>query len=410
MRTRQPAITLFLLTLVFLLLSAMFFLVFQSEISRGRLLTQYQLEQALAQTIALVRSNPSGNYLQRASGDLPLEITGFALYDESGFPLVAQGDAPEHLTADPEAPKEQLSRLSRDDSLIYLRRFASRGFPPPPREGQGFPGELPVQNPPSLLYLKAVPSSPPRPTFFTWSTFVVLVGVLGGAMAWIARILLTNQRYRQTLEAQRSLVTLGEASRTISHEIKNPLNAISLRLGVLERLSPPEAQQDIQSITQEVERLNRLSGKIRQLLVAPQGSPEYLALESFMTDLQRQYPQEIAVPQGIPGRIFIDPDHLRSIFENLITNAKQAGSPPPVHITAEIRRRNIRISVTDRGPGIDPDLLPRLFSPFATTKAQGSGLGLAISRQFAQAAGGDLILGNTGSQGTTLILILPEKP
>jgi signal transduction histidine kinase len=81
------------------------------------------------------------------------------------------------------------------------------------------------------------------------------------------------------------------------------------------------------------------------------------------------------------------------IVENLGTNAAQAlevgGS---IRIRADYREPNWEFVVEDDGPGLPPDLVPRLFTPMASTKTGGSGLGLAISRQLARHMGGDLDL------------------
>jgi two-component system sensor histidine kinase HydH len=394
---------------MFAVLSGLFFWVFRGEISRSRLLTQYQLEQALAQTMALIRTTSSGDDLAQATGDLPFILEGFALYDHTGTPLVVRGDAPDFVPIDLEAPREQLFQEDGSgESLTYIRRFPNRGLPPSRSLDKDFAGTPPPQ--PALLYLRAIPAHRLGYSFFTWPVYIIIEVLLAAALFWIGKIQLTNQRYRQTLENQRSLVTLGEASRTISHEIKNPLNAIRLRLKVLEKLTPEDAQQDIQVITQEVERLNRLSSKIRQLLVTPQGSPQTISLQEGLQNLVKNHPDALTLDSNMDGHITIDPDHLRSIIENLLVNAQEAGSPSPIRISLEHKRRIFRILVQDKGPGIDPNILPRLFSPFVTNKPQGSGLGLAISRQFAQAAGGDLTVSDTGNQGTTITLSLPEQP
>jgi len=92
------------------------------------------------------------------------------------------------------------------------------------------------------------------------------------------------------------------------------------------------------------------------------------------------------------------------------SDAFPEGAPEP-RVRVHLRALGDRAvcDVIDNGPGVPPQILPRLFEPFATTKPAGSGtgLGLAVSRQLMRAAGGELRLMGTGATGTTFRLILP---
>jgi len=103
----------------------------------------------------------------------------------------------------------------------------------------------------------------------------------------------------------------------------------------------------------------------------------------------------------------VDPLVLERVLSNLLTNAVRYGAPPFV-VAAEERDQNLRISVTDNGPGVADDLRPRLFEPFARgDDARGNGLGLAIARAYARAANGDLVY-VPDAAGARFDLILPQ--
>ena len=91
---------------------------------------------------------------------------------------------------------------------------------------------------------------------------------------------------------------------------------------------------------------------------------------------------------------------------NIVSNARRHGRPP-ILVTAEQRDRHFRICVEDHGPGVDEELVPRLFERFERGGEGGSGLGLAIARAYANAHGGDLVY-HPGRHGARFELVLPS--
>ena len=110
--------------------------------------------------------------------------------------------------------------------------------------------------------------------------------------------------------------------------------------------------------------------------------------------------------------VVTDPEGFERIVSNLITNALRYGSPP-VEIRAEANGA-FRLVVQDRGDGIDPGFVPRLFDRFTRSQhsrgvTSGAGLGLAITRSFAQALGGELTYEDGQPQGARFTLVLPRE-
>lgn len=110
-----------------------------------------------------------------------------------------------------------------------------------------------------------------------------------------------------------------------------------------------------------------------------------------------------------------DPDLLREVLANLLTNALRH-SPPDAPVSVRVAltpegggaRPNATVRVSDCGPGIAPDLLPHIFERFsADTDSTGLGLGLYLAREIARAHAGDLTVEATGNHGTTFHLVLP---
>lgn len=214
---------------------------------------------------------------------------------------------------------------------------------------------------------------------------------------------------KETLESQENLVILGSALRTLTHEMKNPLAAIRLQSGLIQRLYPEDLKEETDVINSEVKRLSRLMETVRDYLKDPVGNQDSIEISSFMMDLKTLYPDEIKweIPEEI-FNIIIDYDKLRSIMENLLNNALESGSVVD-KITVKIRRkkRKAYISVRDEGSGIPEEIKRRLYDPFFTTKNNGSGVGLMISKRFLEAANGKINIESAEGVMTEVEISLP---
>jgi two-component system sensor histidine kinase HydH len=218
-----------------------------------------------------------------------------------------------------------------------------------------------------------------------------------------------NAAYRKKLSAQQQLVRLGQVSRTLSHEIRNPLSAIRIQTGILKKTLPESGGEELKVIDEEVQRLALLTERVGDFLRDPLGSPEKIELAGFIRELTRRCERPIAfASQAQAGvRARVDPQRFRSVLENLIRNAIESmegretrRSPAPVEIFLAARKGRVEISVLDRGRGIPPELRDRIFDPFTTGKVRGSGIGLSICRRFVEAAGGRISLSDRPGGGT----------
>jgi signal transduction histidine kinase len=203
-----------------------------------------------------------------------------------------------------------------------------------------------------------------------------------------------------------------------SHELRTPATAVSGALVTLAARGdslPEETREELFRVAhQQSERLCRLLEQLFDLsrldAQAIRVDPQPLVLHSVLSQIAEE-----TIPPGTESRLEVRPDLaavadplvLDRVLGNLLVNAVRHGMPPIV-VTAERRNRHLRIAVEDAGPGVAPDVLPRLFERFARTEAgPGSGLGLALARAYAQAHGGDLVYDPNGG-GTRFELILPQ--
>src|ERR1700704_5234582 len=220
---------------------------------------------------------------------------------------------------------------------------------------------------------------------------------------------------RQAVEAER-LHAFRESARRVAHEIKNPLTPIRFALARLRGQAPDALQDDVDVITMESDRLERMARSFAEFGKLPEGPPS----EVDMGELVR-YTARSCVPPGIAldlqidenlPRIYGNNGALAGALSNVLLNAVDA-SPGNGRITVSVRRAKmggreaVRISVADNGKGIAPESLGTIWEPYVTNKPGGTGLGLAIARQAIWAHDGTVNATSTLGKGTEIQLTIP---
>jgi len=204
----------------------------------------------------------------------------------------------------------------------------------------------------------------------------------------------------------------------VAHEIKNPLNSLSLLLELLGRKAPAEMAEDIALGRGEVERIagtiDRFSETIRPL--APRKTTAALGpvLESVRSVFEKE-----ASAKGVALRIEVDPPGLAASFDrdllvqalaNLVRNSIEATARGEIRIRAAGRKRSIVIRVEDTGEGIAPADLERIFEPFHSSKPSGLGVGLFLVRNIVQSHGGTVTADVRPGGGSVITIELPGGP
>ena len=226
------------------------------------------------------------------------------------------------------------------------------------------------------------------------------------------------------------LAALGEMAAAIAHEVKNPLAGIEVMAGILKRqlADSPDAQSILGDIFKEAKMANAIVLEVLDFVRPIRLQVERISICDAIRDAVSM--AESHVPRGgvqvevdCPGdlpTIQGDPHQLRQIFTNLLTNAFEAlGGEGRVRIAAvpmleegasggeAAQGPMVQVEVTDDGPGMPPDVIDKIFSPFFTTKPQGSGLGLAIVRKIVDAHDGRIDVGVVEGGGTRFRVTLP---
>jgi signal transduction histidine kinase len=230
-------------------------------------------------------------------------------------------------------------------------------------------------------------------------------------------------RQRDELRRAERLAAVGRISAQITHEIRNPLNAIGLNAELLQEelesaSAPPcEAVQLVRAISREVDRLNgvaeeylRFARHPRQL--ARQDVSEILGslLDFLGPELQAariEVERELApAAPGVRG----DEGQLRAVFLNLLRNSREAmPGGGVVRVRTSAVDGAVEVQVGDTGRGIPPDDLTRIFEPFYSTKERGTGLGLAFVQQVVREHGGTIVCESELDRGTTFTIKLPVE-
>ena len=278
----------------------------------------------------------------------------------------------------------------------------------------------------------------PHPRLLPW--WQMLAWALGCALvtamlraAWQQRA--ARQRAEQLLQYGQiaRLNTLGELAAGMAHELNQPLTAILSNSQAARRLlddaepDVPAARQAMQQAAEQAKRASGVIGRLRRLVERPDtaAQPQAVPLPQAVADAlhllepelrQRQVQLQPPAPTTPLPAAQADPIALQQILHNLLLNALQAMESIPVaerQLQIHYRQQGVHLllSVQDNGPGIAAELRDRLFTPFATTRAQGLGLGLTLSQGLAESMGGQLrLVDHSALRGACFELQLPAMP
>ncbi len=223
------------------------------------------------------------------------------------------------------------------------------------------------------------------------------------------------EQHRSLARAER-LAATGELAASVAHELRNPLAGVQMTLSNLRaELQDPELVERVDLVINELTRLTRL---LNEIVDASRHAPEpsrtvdlAAVVDDMFTLTRYQLPPQVHLESQIPGDLAckLPQDRLRQALLNLLLNAAAVLSDRGGTVTVAAAREGnqIRITVSDDGPGFPPELLQNGVRPFFSTRTGGTGLGLAMVRRFARDLGGTLTLGNREPHGACVTLLLP---
>ena len=217
---------------------------------------------------------------------------------------------------------------------------------------------------------------------------------------------------------------MGTMAASVAHEIRNPLNALTLAIDYLKRrarntpeaLPTAELADDLSSMQHEVNRLEQVVRDFADLSKEPRielqstslrGAIEHVV--NLFGPLARSREIDLSARYDDGGlTVNADVQRMEQVLVNLVKNAIEA---TPAQGSVEVRTAadggRLVIEVADSGGGIPPQRQALLFEPFQSSRAHGLGLGLFLSKRLVEAHGGTLTIGSRPGAGAILRVVLP---
>jgi two-component system, NtrC family, sensor kinase len=229
-----------------------------------------------------------------------------------------------------------------------------------------------------------------------------------------------NKKNMELLQSKK-LAAIGTLAAGVAHELNNPLNNIYLSVQVLKKMAgdncPHPVSEIVEDITSQTARVKHIVG---ELLEFARGKDPNLAPIELKSLIARAYKSLSSimktdglrfsiVPDNEEVMMQADPDQLQQVFINLFHNAVEAmAGKGDLKVIIDSQGADVKIKVSDSGPGIPHDALERIFEPFFTTKDKGTGLGLAIVFNIILKHNGDIRAESEEGKGTTFAITLPK--
>ncbi len=215
----------------------------------------------------------------------------------------------------------------------------------------------------------------------------------------------------------------------VSHELKTPLSLIRMFGDILasgRTKTPESAREYAEIITRESERLSRLIDNVLDFARAERGKVAYdmklgdlaevlsRSLDFYRHHIDREHMKlHVHIAPDLPP-VLIDENAMTLVLLNLVDNAvKYAADGKELAVSLERAGDRVKLTVADKGPGIEPDERERIFERFYRARrvrgraARGSGIGLAIVKHVAQAHGGEVTVENAPEGGSAFVVSLP---
>ncbi len=255
-----------------------------------------------------------------------------------------------------------------------------------------------------------------RRTSFLLSGLILFAGALffrGLFQLQSGYVAKTREAETERLEKERfreiSAFTSG-----VAHEIKNPLNSLSLLFELLLNKTPPEAKGGLELGKAQVQTIARIVDRFSSVVRPVRPVPSILFLDDVLRratgNLAAEAPEvstrlRIDAESGV--RLTGDGELLSMALLNLLKNAVEASSSTPIWVEGRRNKKRVEIRVRDEGPGIPPEVVARVFEPFYTTKEKGMGIGLFMAKKIVEAHGGTIEARSREGEGSEFRIELP---
>ncbi len=235
----------------------------------------------------------------------------------------------------------------------------------------------------------------------------------------VIRDLTEQRRLQEELQRKERYSAMGELAAAVAHEIRNPLNAIGM-IGqrFAKEFRPVRGVREYQKITdvlvRESRRVNAIIEQFLRFARPPRLHPQQVDVGPWLNGLSTLFATDAKAKhvrfssQAATGYGVFDHDLMTQVVLNVLRNALEAtprgGS---IRLSSSVSSDVLRVVVTDSGSGIAPDVLPKIFDPYFTTKSGGTGLGLPIAHRIVTQHNGEISIESPSGTGTTVTIRIP---
>jgi len=250
------------------------------------------------------------------------------------------------------------------------------------------------------------------------------IGELTKAFNYMVQKLREERALEEKLREAEHLSGIAQLGKSIAHEIRNPLNFISLSIDHLKTKYIPNQCEDkekfvslITSIKHEIQRLNKLAGDFLDYGKSLRLTLQDVDIEGLINEVislvsakAEKDSIKISFQSGGLPNLSADPELIKTCIFNIIINAFQAmPDNGTLTVTTKVSNGKAYIIIEDTGIGVSKENLPKLFDPFFSTKSTGLGLGLAMTKRVIEEHGGRADFQSTEGKGSTMTISLPIK-
>ncbi len=249
------------------------------------------------------------------------------------------------------------------------------------------------------------------------------IGKIAESFNFMIQKLQENQILQERLREAEHLSAIGQLSRTIAHEIRNPLNFINLSIDhLIEKLKKEEQNTNnytklLESMKQEIYRVNNLITEYLEYTRPLKLNRRFASIIEIIDDVVSII-EATAEKQGvniykdytIDFTLNLDVDLIKSCFLNIITNALHAMKDSDIKnlfIKTELVDDDLLIKISDTGSGVSEEFIDKIFEPFFSTKKEGLGLGLSLAKKVIEEHGGRIEFSSKTGHGSEVKIYIP---